>query len=91
MKNTGSSEIDSVEDSDVFLGPEGDFTRIPYGSSGSPLPYWNYQLQSTDSQWEPADTNEIIIHLASSPSPDTYYLKVVIPDGIFDETLFGVE
>lgn len=91
LKNTGSSEIDSVEDSDVFFGPEGDFTRIPYGSSGSPLPYWNYQLQSTDSLWQPADTNEIIIHLASLPSPDTYYLKFVIPDGIFDETLFGVE
>lgn len=91
LKNTGSAEIDSVEDSDIFFGPEGDFAWIPYGNSGSPLPYWNYQLQSTDSQWLPADTNEIIIHLPSSPSPDTYYLKVVIPDGIFDETLFGVE
>ena len=91
LKNTGSSEIDAVQNSDVFFGPEGDFARIPYGDSNSPLPYWNYQIESTDSQWMPADTNEIVIHLASSPAPDTYYLKVVIPNGIFDETLFGVD
>jgi hypothetical protein len=91
LKNTGSAEIDSVENSDIFFGPEGNFSRIPYGDSNSPLPYWNYQLESTDSQWMPTDTNEIVIHLASLPSPDTYYLKVVIPDGIFDEMLFGVD
>ena len=91
VKNVGASEIDGVENSDVFFGPEGDFSRIPYGNSQSPLPYWNYQLESTDSQWRPTDTNEIVIHLASSPSPDTYILKVIIPNGIFDETVFGVD
>jgi hypothetical protein len=91
LKNTGSAEIDSVENSDIFFGPEGNFSRIPYGDGNSPLPYWNYQLESTDSNWMPTDTNEIEIHLASLPSPDTYYLKVVIPDGIFDEMLFGVD
>ncbi len=53
LKNTGSAEIDAVQDSDVFFGPEGDFTRIPYGDSNSPLPYWNYQIEGTDSQWMP--------------------------------------
>ena len=91
VKNIGASDILTVENSDIFFGPEGDFSRIPYGNSYSPLPYWNYQLEGTDSQWRPTDTNKIVIHLASSPSPDTYILKVVIPNGIFDETVFGVD
>ena len=91
VKNVGVSEIDGVENSDMFFGPEGDFSRIPYGDINSPLPYWNYQLEGTDSQWRPTDTNKIVIHLASSPSPDTYVLKIIIPNGIFDETVFGVD
>ena len=91
VKNIGSSEIDGVENSDVFFGPEGDFSRIPYGDINSPLPYWSYQLEGTGSQWGPTNTNKIIIHLASSPIPATYVLKVIIPNGIFDETVFGVE
>ena len=91
VKNVGVSEIDGVQNSDIFFGPEDDFSRIPYGNSESPLPYWNYQLEGTDTQWRPTDTNEIVIHLASSPSPDTYILKVIIPNGVFDETVFGVD
>jgi archaeal flagellar protein FlaG len=91
VKNVGSSEIDAVSNSDLFFGPEGDFSRIPFGNSTSPLPYWNYQLEGTDSQWRPTDTIDITIHLASLPTPDTYMLKVIIPNGIFDETTLGVD
>jgi hypothetical protein len=91
VKNIGSSDIVTVENSDIFYGPQGDFSRIPYGTDTSPLPYWSFQLEGADSQWRPTDTNKIIIHLASSPVPDTYVLKVIIPNGIFDETVFGVE
>ena len=91
VKNIGSAEIISVENCDVFFGPEGNFARIPYGNDSSPLPYWNYQIEGTDNQWRPMDTNKMIIHLASSPPPDTYVLKIVIPNGIFDETVLGVE
>ena len=91
VKNVGSSEIDAVSNSDVFFGPEGDFSRIPFGNSTSPLPYWNYQLEGTDSQWRPTDTIDITIHLASLSTPDTYMLKVIIPNGIFDQTTLGVD
>jgi hypothetical protein len=91
VKNIGSSDIVTVENSDIFFGPQGDFTRIPFGTTGSPLPYWNYEMEGADSQWRPTDTNKIVIHLASSPTPDTYILKMIIPNGIFDETVFGVE
>ena len=91
VKNIGASNIITVENSDIFFGQEGDFSRIPYGNATSPLPYWSYQLEGTASQWGPTDTNKIVIHLASSPSPATYILKVIIPNGIFDETVFGVD
>ena len=91
VKNIGSAKIISVENSDVFFGSESTLARIPYGDVTSPLPYWDYELAGDDSEWGPTGTNKIIIHLASSPSPDTYLLRVIIPNGIFDETEFGVD
>jgi len=90
VKNTGTAQIDSAKDCDVFLGTEGDVSMIPFGTTDSSLPYWNYQIEGTDNQWMPSDTNDIIIHLASSLLPNIYYLKIVTPNGISDETLFGV-
>ena len=90
VKNTGTAQIDSAKDCDVFLGTEGDVSMIPFGTTDSSLPYWNYQIEGTDSQWMPSDTNDIIIHLASSLLPNIYSLKIVTPNGISDETLFGV-
>ena len=91
VKNVGSSRIGSIENSDVFFGVEGNISRVPYGDGSSPLPYWSYQLEGSNIQWGQTTTNRIIIHLASSPSPGTYLLKIVIPNGIFDELAFGVE
>lgn len=91
VKNIGSSEIKCVENSDVFFGSESNFSRIPFGDINSPLPYWSYQFEGAASEWTPTKTNKIMIHLTSSLSPDTYALKIIIPNGIFDETIFGVE
>ena len=30
VKNVGTSRIDAIEQSDIFLGPQGNFVRIPY-------------------------------------------------------------
>lgn len=91
VKNVGTSRIGAVENSDIFFGAEGSVVRVPYGNETSPLPYWSYQLEGTGSHWTQSRTNRITLHLASSPQPGTYLLKVVIPNGIFDETSFGVE
>ena len=91
VKNVGTSDIITVENSDIFFGPQGNFTRIPFGNESSPLPYWSYQIEGTDTKWRPTDTNRIVIHLDTLPIPDTYVLKMIIPNGIFDETVFGVE
>ncbi len=90
VKNTGTSRIASVGNSDVFLSYEGSISRIPYGEPASPLPHWNYQLKgSSGTVWGPSDTNEITMSLASPLTPGIYQVKVVIPNGISDEMTFG--
>jgi hypothetical protein len=91
VKNIGASDITGIENCDIFFGSSGSTARIPYGSESSPLPYWGYDIEGTDSMWRPSGKNKISIHLASSPAPDTYILKMIIPNGIFDETAFGVD
>ncbi len=90
IKNVGTSEIAAIERSDVFYGPENNFDRIPYGASGPPVPYWNYTIEGGYSQWGQATTLKITIYLASPPTTGTYMVKIVIPNGISDETTFGV-
>jgi hypothetical protein len=90
VKNIGSSKIDGIENSDIFFGADSNPMRIAYGSDNSTLPYWDYQLEGGGARWGQAVTNRISVHLASPPAPGTYALKMVIPNGIFDETVFGV-
>jgi hypothetical protein len=89
VKNVGTLAIGSVENSDIFINHDGSINRIAHGNGGDPLPYWNYQLQGTSSIWGPTVTNEININLASPLAPGLYKLKMVIPNGISDETTFG--
>jgi hypothetical protein len=89
VKNVGTTYIDSIERSDVFCGPSDNFSRITYG--GTETPNWTYSLEGGYARWEPAVTCEITITLADAPSADDYMVKVVIPNGIYDETMFSVQ
>ena len=89
VKNVGTSVINSVENSDIFINDQTSITRLVYGNESTPLPYWSYQLTGSNTTWKPTVTNEIAIHLASPLNPGSYQLKVVIPNGIFDEAAFG--
>jgi hypothetical protein len=91
VKNVGSSKILGIEGSDVFFGPDGNIARVAYGNEESPLPYWSYQLEGDNSQWGQAVTNRIAIHLSDTPASGVYLLKIVIPNGIYDETTFSLE
>jgi hypothetical protein len=91
VKNVGSSRIDGIENSDIFLGPDGNIARIPFGDGSSTLPYWSYQLAGGNTQWGQATTNMVTIHLDNPLASGTYLLKMVIPNGIFDEAVFSTE
>jgi len=91
VKNVGTAEIGSIERSDIFFGPVDDFSRVAYGTSGPPYPYWNYQIEGGSDSWKPAVTIKVSIHMESAPSSGTYMVKMVIPNGISDERVFGVQ
>ena len=87
VKNVGTSNIGAIDTSDIFFGLEGNFARIPYSETPITKPYWNYTLEN-DSKWVPTATLKITIYLDSAPS-GTYFVKVVIHNGISDEQLFS--
>jgi len=90
VKNVGSTTIEGIENSDIFIGSTGNMTRIGFGNILSPLPYWSYQLQGTSNLWGQAVTNEITIALPSPPAAGAYFLKMVLPNGVSDEASFSV-
>jgi len=87
VKNIGSTRLGSIEDSDVFFGKEGNFSRIPYGAVGSPEPYWGYIIEN-DIEWVPTATLRITLHLTEAPS-GTYFVKIVAPNGVPDDYQFS--
>ena len=86
VKNVGSLRIAAVERCDVFFGPEGNFARIPHGAGN---PYWTYEVENDD-EWKPTATLKITIF--DTVSADIrYFVKVTIPNGVYDEYYFSVD
>jgi len=85
-KNVGSSRLVGLASVDVFFGPEGNFTRIPYGSG---TPHWEYTIEN-GTEWTPAATVKISIVNYTFSGPGTrYFVKVVLPNGVDDEYTFS--
>lgn len=85
VKNIGSSRISSIERCGVFFGPDGNFTRIPYGTGNS---HWTYEIEGDDTEWDPTTTLKIIIDYEETLD-GRYFVKVVLPNGISDEYYFS--
>jgi archaellum component FlaF (FlaF/FlaG flagellin family) len=90
VKNIGSSRILSIEESDVFFGQEDDFCRIPHdGDAGEEYPRWEYSIEN-NTEWVSGATLKITITYTSDPGAGTYYIKIVIPNGVMDEYYFSM-
>ena len=90
VKNIGTSRILSIEESDVFFGQEDNFSRIPYvDDAGESYPRWEYAIEN-DTEWKAGATIKITITYDSDPGTGTYFIKVVIPNGIMDEYYFSM-
>ena len=89
VKNIGSLRIAPIENCDVFFGPEGDFSRIPYDAAVAPK--WTHVLEGNATEWTPTATLKITIDLdyTLSATTERYYVKVVAPNGISDEYIFS--
>ncbi len=96
VKNVGDTTIDVVGQSDLFLGPPGNFTHIPHESDveSTVYPRWSFSLENNDSEWAPKATLRITVTYNSPPddppSQGTYDVKVITPNGISDETFFSI-
>ncbi|MBZ0275989.1 MAG: hypothetical protein K8I60_07590 [Anaerolineae bacterium] len=85
VKNVGAARITSIEQMDVFFGPEGNFSRIPHQSqAGGAYPFWTEELENADA-WTPTATLKISIHYQFPLTSNRYFVKVIIPNGVWDE------
>jgi hypothetical protein len=88
VKNVGSATVLPIERTDIFFGPESNFARVPYGGPGCTAPCWTYVVENA-SEWEPTATIRIDMFLSSTlGSGVTYYMKVVIGNGVSDTRYF---
>ncbi|MBI5565399.1 MAG: hypothetical protein HY870_10905 [Chloroflexi bacterium] len=83
VKNVGSLRIAPPEACDLFFGPDNNFTRIGYGA-GSGSPYWDYVIEN-DTEWRSRATLKITVHYPVPPASGTYFVKLVLPNGISTE------
>lgn len=89
-KNVGSSRIVTIEESDLFFGLEDNFGRIPYtADAGGSYPQWEYSIEN-GTDWLAGVTVKFTITYSSDPGAGTYFIKVVIPNGIADEYFFSM-
>jgi len=89
VKNVGSSRILGLDQTDVFLGTPGAFSRIPYvDDAGGSYPQWSYTLEN-GTEWGNTVTLKITIHYTAALASDTYLVKVVTPSGAYDERYFS--
>ena len=90
VKNVGTQRITNVDESDLFLGQEDDFDRVPYeDDAGGSYPQWAYTLEN-DTEWQTSATLKITITYDSDPGAATYFTKFIIPNGISDEYYFSM-
>ena len=89
VKNVGTQRVVGVDESDLFLGPSDNFSRIPHvDDAEGGYPRWQYTLEN-DTEWQTSATLKITITYSSDPGAGTYYAKFIIPNGIYDEFYFS--
>jgi archaellum component FlaF (FlaF/FlaG flagellin family) len=90
IKNVGNQRILDVKESDLFFGQETDFERIPYvDDAGVSYPRWSFAIEN-DTEWKSSATIKVTISYTSDPGAGTYYVKFIIPNGIYDEYYFSM-
>ncbi len=90
VKNVGVTRISSVTDSDLFLGQQGNFSRIQHQTEAAGVkPYWQYSVEN-GTEWAQSDTIKVTVHYSTTLATGIYLVKLVIPNGVFDELTFSI-
>ena len=88
VKNIGLTTIANIPQCDVFFGPPGLSTRVPYSETA--VPGWSYVIPGGQTSWSQTVTVGITIRLTTQLAAGNYLVNVVLPNGISDEITFGV-
>ena len=90
VKNIGTTRISNIENSDIFLGGQGSWSRILHEDwAAGALPSWDYTIENGD-EW--IQTNTIMIEVSSNSTLQSgeYHIKLIIPNGVSDEFYFSM-
>lgn len=87
VKNVGTVGIKDIDHSDIFLSSNNDTYRVVYG--GDTTPYWEYQIEGSNTEWSQTATVKITINLSSPLPSGTYTIDIAIPNGINARKEFG--
>ncbi|MDD4252525.1 MAG: flagellin [Methanoculleus horonobensis] len=93
LKNIGTGRIpdNSIQRADVFLGAQGNFTRLTRATSGEDT--WRYEIledvNNANNYWDPGETLYIEGNTANIPGTgDIVYFQFVLPSGLSRSTTF---
>ena len=69
VKDVGDTTIDAVADTDLFLGPPGNFAHIPHESDveATVYPRWSFSLENNDTEWAPRATLRMTVTYKLAP------------------------
>ncbi len=89
VKNVGAARILAIDSCDVFFGPVDSFSRVTYGSAAG---HWDYEIEGNPGAnvCGPTETMKITITCSETPDSGTYFVKVVLSNGISDEHQFSL-
>ena len=93
VKNVGLSEIPGglIGRGDLFFGPAGAATRIPYNATAPPT--WSFRIANDvdgDGRWDKGETIEVTIQLDYTITQGDYYVRYVAYTGCYSEYSFSV-
>ena len=99
VKNTGASNIPSIDKTDVFFGETTNFERVGYDDQPTcptpnpgprVQPCWQYGIEN-GARWEPTDTVRLTIYLDYNLTAATeYVVSIVLPNGVATKVTFSV-
>ena len=90
VKNIGKETIANIEQSDIFLGLQDHFGHVAYVDyANGQYPKWQYEIEN-DSLWATSATIKITVTYSSDPGAGTYYVKIVIPNGVEADYYFSM-
>ena len=90
VKNIGATTVDNAENSDLFIGSDGDSSRILHEDwAGEATESWNYTIEN-GVEWGQETTMLIEVSYDTPLSSGDYSIKLIIPNGISDEYYFSM-